>query len=327
MRHTLTISLWALLGIGGVYAFVHLRQLATEHQHREVAADGHRQTTPAPAPQLSQPLPPPAFNPLPNKPLPSPPRPAIAIIIDDLGNQWGYSKRALEIKGDITLAILPFSPFGDRLAKLAEDQGREVILHAPMEPLAHPAWRDGLRRNMTEQELRRSLTDMLDSLPTVRGVNNHMGSALTQERTPMDWVMHELAQRGLYFIDSRTSPRSQALLSAQQHAIPSARRDVFLDNIRNPAAIRTQFNTLIRLAHKRGRAIAIGHPYPETLTVLEQELSQLDDLGVRLVPASHLLHRPADTEPASPHPSGDSATSLSVETHSHQREKRPSKSI
>lgn len=326
MRQTLTIGLWALLCIGGVSAFVHLRQLAIEYQHSKVAVN-ERLITPALSPLLREPLPAPAANPLPDtKSQQLPQRPAIAIIIDDLGNQWRYSKRALDLKGDITLAILPFSPFGNRLAQLAEDQGREVILHAPMEPLAHPAWRDGLRRGMTEQELRRSLADMLNSLPTVRGVNNHMGSALTQERTPMDWVMHELAQRDLYFIDSRTSPSSQALLSARQNAIPSARRDVFLDNIRTPEAIRTQFNTLIRLAHKRGQAIAIGHPYPETLIFLEQELSRLDELGVRLVPASHLLRTLEKAETAN-RSSRDSATSLSVETHSHQPKNHPIKSI
>lgn len=326
MRQTLTIGLWALLCLGGVGAFVHLRQLVIEYQQSNVATAERRLVTPTPMAQLTEPLPPPAASPLPHKPLRSHPRPAIAIIIDDLGNQWRYSKRALDLKGDVTLAILPFSPFGNRLAQLAEDQGREVILHAPMEPLAHPAWRDGLRRSMTEQELRRSLADMLNSLPTVRGMNNHMGSALTQERTPMDWIMHELAQRDLYFIDSRTSPGSQALLSARQNAIPSARRDVFLDNIRTPEAIRSQFNTLIRLAQKRGQAIAIGHPYPETLIFLEQELSRLDELGVRLVPASHLLHTQEKAETAS-QSSRDSATSLSVETHSHQPKNHPIKSI
>lgn len=271
------------------------------------------------APPLAHSIPSPALSPLPGEPPPpEPPRPAIAIIIDDLGNQWQPSKRTLELPGDITLAILPFSLFGDRLALLAEDQNREVILHAPMEPLAHPAWRDGLRRGMNEQELRRSLTDMLSDLPTVRGVNNHMGSALTQERASMNWVMDELAQRDLYFIDSRTSPRSQALASARQHSIPSARRDVFLDNIRSEKAIRAQFNTLVRLAHKRGQAIAIGHPYPETLAFLEQTLGQLDEWGVRLVPVSHLLHLAPPVE---------TPASLSVKTLPHQQPKLPTKSI
>lgn len=325
MRHTLTIGLWALLCMGGALAFIHLRQLAIEYQHNTITAHENPSITPAATTLLPQPLPPPAASPLLDPP--QTPRPAIAIIIDDLGNHWRHSKKTLDLKGDITLAILPFSPFGNRLAQLAEARGREVILHAPMEPLAHPAWRDGLRRNMTEQELRRSLTGMLDSLPTVRGVNNHMGSALTQERVPMNWVMYELAQRGLYFIDSRTSPRSQALLSARQHDIPSARRDVFLDNVRTPAAIRTQFNTLIRLAHKRGQAIAIGHPYPETLAVLEQELSRVDGLGVDLVPVSHLLASPNNLDTAARHNRHKSATSLSVETHSHQPENRPINSI
>lgn len=329
MRRTLTLTIGALLCCGGVGAFILLRQLAIEHQQGQLAAtEPLSQAVAASAPTLplARPAPPPAANPLSAPPPQTPLAPAIAIIIDDLGNQWQYSKRVLDLRGDITLAILPFSPFAERLAKLAAHTDREVILHAPMEPLAHPAWHDGLHRKMNETELRRALAKMLDTLPTVRGVNNHMGSALTQERRPMDWVMDELRQRGLYFIDSRTSPGSQALASARQSAIPSARRDVFLDNVRTQEAIHLQFNTLIRLAHQRGQAIAIGHPYPETLAFLEQTLDQLDELGVRLVPASHLLNAPV-TEATADRDTPRPATSLSIETHPYEPIGAPTKSI
>ncbi|MCR6653361.1 MAG: divergent polysaccharide deacetylase family protein [Cellvibrionaceae bacterium] len=266
--------------------------------------------------QLLPPAPVPSFSPLPPMPAPATlsdntiAQPSIAIIIDDLGEQWQAGKRVLALPGDITLAVLPFTHYGDRLVELAAQQGREVMLHAPMEPLSHPAWHEGLRRGMTQTELRDALAAMLEALPQARGVNNHMGSALTQERERMDWVMAELAGRGLYFIDSRTTPSSQALTSAQDHAIPSARRDVFLDNIRTEDAIEQQFRTLLRLARERGQAIAIGHPYPETLAFLERVLPQLGDLGVRLVPVSQLLH--PLSEPASP--PGGIAEQLRVES-------------
>lgn len=173
---------WGLLCIGVLTTFNHLRQQLGEP--RPVAsAENHISLFATTKP---------AFSPL---PAPTSPVPAIAIIIDDLGEQWQAGKRAIELPGDITLAILPFSTHGRRLAEIALQQGREVMLHAPMEPLSHPAWRDGLTRSMTKSELRRELHRMLGSLPLIRGVNNHMGSALTQEREAMDWVMAELAPR------------------------------------------------------------------------------------------------------------------------------------
>lgn len=302
---------WGLLCIGVLTTFNHLRQQLGES--RPVAsAENHISLFATTKP---------AFSPL---PAPTSPVPAIAIIIDDLGEQWQAGKRAIELPGDITLAILPFSTHGRRLAEIALQQGREVMLHAPMEPLSHPAWRDGLTRGMTESELRRELHRMLCSLPRIRGVNNHMGSALTQERDAMDWVMAELAPRGLYFIDSRTTPASQALIAAQKHAIPSARRDIFLDNVRTEDAIAQQFRALLRLARERGRGIAIGHPYPETLSFLEKALIDLDD--VRLVPISHLLSAPSEVQAKRDAGINPPIPSLSADIHQ-QPTTRPIKSI
>lgn len=222
---------------------------------------------------------------------PSVPIPQVAIIIDDIGYQWQAGKRSIELAGHVTLALLPFSPYALQLAQLAEGRGKELMLHAPMEPEAHPSWDKGLDSLMDEQTIRSELAVMLASLPMVKGVNNHMGSALTQRSDTMAWVMDELAQRGLYFIDSRTSAHSTALEQAQFMTLPSARRDIFLDNIRTPQAIQHQFDKLLLKAQNQGSAIAIGHPYPETLAFLENALPQLTAQGVQLVPVSSLLER------------------------------------
>lgn len=217
------------------------------------------------------------------------PPPRIAIIIDDIGNQWLAGRRSVELTGDITLAVLPFSPHALALAQLAQRRGKELMLHAPMEPETHHAWHQGLDTLMDEHAIRTQLTLMLDSLPMVKGVNNHMGSALTQRDQSMTWIMEELAQRNLYFIDSRTSAHSRALEQARRLALASAKRDVFLDNVRSLDAINRQFNTLLHLARTRGSAIAIGHPYPETLLFLEKVLPDLPATGVQLMPVSQLL--------------------------------------
>lgn len=225
------------------------------------------------------------------------PPPQIAIIIDDIGYRWVAGQRAARLAGDVTLAVLPFSPYAQKLAVLAEQQGKELMLHAPMEPVSHRSWQHGLNTQMDEQSIRNELTLMLNSLPMVKGVNNHMGSALTQRGDTMHWVMDELLRRNLYFIDSRTSPHSKALEQAQRQSLTSAKRDVFLDNVRTPEAIKKQFDTLLKLARLQGSAIAIGHPYPETLFFLEATLRDLPVTGVQLLPVSQLLRQRAPSLP------------------------------
>jgi len=120
-----------------------------------------------------------------------------------------------------------------------------------------------------------------------------MGSALTEQNEPMGWLMAELKAHQLFFVDSRTSGRSVAQQVARQQGLANAGRDIFLDNERDLVKINAQFNKLIRLARQRGQAIAIGHPYPETVHYLQQVLPLMDDAGIQVVPVSSLLDTPA----------------------------------
>lgn len=215
--------------------------------------------------------------------------PKISIIIDDLGYQWRNGLRCIELDGAYTLAILPFSPFSKKLAQQADKSGKEVMLHAPMEPISHHSWNGGLDTTMNQTEIRHTLASMLKDTPMAKGINNHMGSAVTQNNQIMSWLMEEISARNLYFIDSFTTAQSQALLEAQQHGIPSKKRDVFLDNERNPKAIESQFNKLLALAKKHGSAIGIAHPYPETIAFLEGASTITSSQNIQLVPISQLL--------------------------------------
>ena len=213
----------------------------------------------------------------------------IAIIIDDLGYQWKNGLLSLQLEGDFTFAILPFSPFGKRLANEANALGKEIIVHAPMEPENHHAWDRGLESDMDHQQVRAMLLEMLAEIPFAKGLNNHMGSALTQNPTIMTWVMNELTQRELYFIDSVTTAKSVAHSTAIAHEVPSLKRDVFIDNVREEVAMEEQLNKLLNRALKNGAAIGICHPYPETLAFLSQIGAKLQQKGIHLVPVSRLL--------------------------------------
>lgn len=231
----------------------------------------------------------------PDRPL----RPAIAIIIDDLGQQLGVGVRAAMLPGPLTYSFLPHTPYARPLATLVHNRGREVMMHLPMEAVDHrPMGPGGLRPGMRREDFVRVVLENLASIPHVRGINNHMGSLLTQQERPMRWLMAEIARlRSLYFIDSHTSKDSIARAVALEYRIPSLRRHVFLDHDRDPAAIAYQFRRLLRLARRQGVALAIGHPHPETLAFLEQALPGVVDQGIEILPVSELIRRAALYEP------------------------------
>lgn len=219
------------------------------------------------------------------------PVPLVSLIIDDLGDRYDYGSRAIELPGQLTYAILPQTTFSSRLAEMAHAKGKEVMLHQPMQAVNGKAMGPGgMEMEMSHSTLLATLEANLASVPHARGVNNHMGSLLTRHPGHMAWLMDALRQRGgLYFVDSSTTSKSVAQQIALEHELPVMRRHVFLDHQRDEQLIRRQFMQLVRLAHRNGHAVGIGHPYPETLAVLEQLLPQLEGFGIRLVPVSQLI--------------------------------------
>jgi len=217
--------------------------------------------------------------------------PKIAIILDDLGYNRPSGERALQLPGNITYAIIPFTPYSQIFANAAFDRNREVILHMPMESSDPTRKLDqgGLTRNQSEMEVKARVKKAIQSVPHIVGLNNHMGSNVTADTQMMQWVMQEVRNQPLYFIDSMTNPHSVANDSAAQFAIPTLKRDIFLDNVQTEAAVERMFRALIKVAQERGHAIAIGHPYPATLTYLEKVLPKLQEMGVELVDASDLV--------------------------------------
>lgn len=220
------------------------------------------------------------------------PKPMIAIIIDDLGNHHVPDASVLELGIPLTCAFLPNTPYSKPLAKTAHERGLEIMLHVPMESMNRKALGPGgLELHMTEAAFRSSLSKSLDSIPHVQGINNHMGSLLTQHPGHMAWLMHELQFRpNLYFIDSRTTTRTVALRLAREYGIPSLKRDVFLDSKPNDEAyVAGQLEQARKLAQRQGFAIAIGHPFSETISALEKLSPKMEQEGIRFVTVSTLI--------------------------------------
>ena len=225
-------------------------------------------------------------------PVPVEKLPLVALIVDDLGYDKKIAKKFLALNVNLTFSILPHSPFQNEIARLASSKGIEIMLHLPMEPVEYPDVNPGpgtLLSSMSPDELIGQLEDDLNALPGITGVNNHMGSKLTAESTQMYQIFSILKQRGLFFIDSRTTSDSMGRPSARLFQIPFAERDVFIDHYLKPNFIRKQIKELIRIARSNGAAVGILHPHSTTYQILREELPELQN-QVQLVSASKIAH-------------------------------------
>lgn len=218
--------------------------------------------------------------------------PRVAIIIDDMGYHLANGRRAIELPGPVSFSFLPGAPRARVLAEQAHLLGKDILLHLPLQAAndeANPEPSE-IHIDMSRERLGYTFAAALASVPYVVGVNSHRGSLLTRHPGHMQWLMEEIRDRdSLFFIDSYTHHESVALQIALENGVAAMRRDVFLDPDPSPQAVEREFKRFKALARKRGRALAIGHPYPATLELLERELPRLVDEGFELVRVSELL--------------------------------------
>jgi polysaccharide deacetylase 2 family uncharacterized protein YibQ len=215
----------------------------------------------------------------------------IALVMDDVGYDLNALKRILNLSVPVAISVLPGAPFARESASLSHQHGQTVMLHLPMEPLV-PKYQKRmtdtfLRVDMTESELRQTFLLDLEKIPHVEGVNNHMGSRLTQLEQPMSWVMQICKEKGLFFVDSKTSGASVAADLASSMGIAWASRRYFLDHQIDEQAMEQAWNNARACAEKGLRCIVIAHPHKETISFLEKHLTK-DDM-THMLPVKHLL--------------------------------------
>jgi len=216
----------------------------------------------------------------------------LAIIIDDLGFKTEVIDQLLEMKMPLTYSFLPELKHTRELAEKVHQAGGEILVHMPMEPRNYPKENPGKNAifvKMSDRDIRRMVKKNIELVPYAVGMNNHMGSRATENPRVMNIVLEEAKVSKLFFVDSLTSPRSVGYKLAKKMGIPTARRDVFLDDKQKVDYTRHWLDRVIRMAVKDRKAIAVGHPYPSTLTVLKEDLPKLRSMGVELVPVSKLI--------------------------------------
>jgi polysaccharide deacetylase 2 family uncharacterized protein YibQ len=214
----------------------------------------------------------------------------LAIIIDDCG-QWPQTERgfvALEIP--LTLSVLPHVRYGAPIAREAVAAGKGVMLHLPMETLSGRYPGPGeITTAMDDAAIRAMLANDLADVPLAGGVNNHEGSRATADPRVMRDVVDVLAADDKFFIDSRTTAASVAETTARTAGVPTARRDVFLDNVDERGSVEAQLRRAAALARSAGSAIAIGHPRPATLAALRALAPEFQADGITFVLAGDLV--------------------------------------
>jgi polysaccharide deacetylase 2 family uncharacterized protein YibQ len=220
--------------------------------------------------------------------------PRIAIIIDDIGYDRKIAFALSELDPNITFSVLPFAPYGKQISEKLHKKKMQLMLHLPMEPVEYPNANPGpgaILTTMNPDQLIDQLQRDLKDIPYIVGVNNHMGSKFTAHSDQMNQVFTILKKEKLFFIDSRTAPKSRGKASARLLKLEFAQRDVFLDNLQEIDYITSQFKELIDLAKRHGSAIGIGHPYKATLETLAIELPKLKN-KIEIVRASDLISIP-----------------------------------
>lgn len=224
----------------------------------------------------------------------------VAVIIDDIGFDLRIVEELARIPAPIAFAVLPNAPYAAEAARFLHAAGKEILLHLPMEPRSHPVESPGagaLMVDMDERQIRGRVQQNLALVPHISGVNNHMGSRFMEDEARLATVMEELAKRGLYFIDSRTTPDSRGKEAAARAGVPFAARDLFIDHVPGYAAA---LESLIGASRRRGETgkplLMIGHPHPETVRALRDALPHWQAEGVRLVAVPTFLKRPGQED-------------------------------
>lgn len=230
----------------------------------------------------------------------APPSPAggrVAIVVDDLGRSLDDVERLLGLGVPMTFAVLPFESRTPEVLARLRAAGAEILCHLPLEGRAGADPGPGaILEEHSARRVAHRAQEAIDAVPGAAGLNNHMGSVVTADREAMRALLAVVAERRLFFLDSRTSAESVAYELAREAGVPTARRDVFLDSAREPAAVRAELARLLAVARENGAAIGIGHPHEVTLAALEEWIPRAVAAGYEFVPVSYLLERDARPE-------------------------------
>ncbi|MFQ5345513.1 MAG: divergent polysaccharide deacetylase family protein [Mariprofundus sp.] len=202
----------------------------------------------------------------------------LALIIDDVGYNMTALKKLLALSVPVAISVLPEGPVADQSARLAHQAGQVVMLHLPMQPVdpSLQMTESFLLEGMSEETVRDIFLRDMARVPFAEGVNNHMGSRLTQLEEPMRQVMQLCREHDLFYVDSKTSSLSVAAREAESMGVNWASRHFFLDHVMDPDAMAVEWERARACVRKGRRCIIIAHPRAASVAFLENNLTKED---------------------------------------------------
>ncbi|WP_301098334.1 divergent polysaccharide deacetylase family protein [Otariodibacter sp.] len=201
----------------------------------------------------------------------------LAIVIDDIGYRNKEDLAIYELPKEVNIAIIPSAPHAADRAKKAFEQGRDILIHLPMQPKNSAVLVEAgaLTVGMNEDKIKHLVEFSRVRVPYAIGLNNHMGSGATSDRKTMEYLMKVLSSQQLFFLDSKTVGDSVAYKVAKEFGVNALERNIFLDNSDELSDVQHQFNSAINYARKHGLAIMIGHPRKNSISVLKKGIAHL----------------------------------------------------
>lgn len=216
----------------------------------------------------------------------------IAIVIDDFGyRNDDVSDGFLKINANLTYAIIPGHNYSTSFGEKAANAGYEVIVHMPMENTGKTYGEEKfvLMTDMDSETIKRRINNAFFQIPTAIGMNNHQGSKASADQHVMSNVAKVIKEKGLFFLDSRTTVETVIVTTMEVFGVPTAKRNIFLDNEDSELEIRTQLEKLVKKAERDGSSIGIGHAKRKTLSVLKAEIPKLQKRGFKFVFVSEMV--------------------------------------
>ena len=218
-------------------------------------------------------------------------RGTLVFVIDDAGNNLRDLEPFLKISVPLTIAVLPGLPYSAEAARRVRAAGKELFLHQPMEALGGQNPGPGaIRAGMTRDEIRAVINRNLDEIWPVAGINNHEGSRITMDEDAMETVLSVCRERGIVFLDSRTTADTAAPRVAGRMGMSIGERDIFVDNDQDRESMNSYINAGLRKAEEQGSAIMIGHVWSAALApLLADLLPNLRERGYSFSSASKVI--------------------------------------
>ncbi len=223
----------------------------------------------------------------------------LCFVIDDAGLSVDNVKKYTSLPFPLTIAVLPQLSHSAECAEQIRASGKELILHQPMQAHAYSSGTipdpgpGAILPEMSTLEVAQTIKKNLDSLGGgVKGFNNHEGSLITENNLKMGAVMEVASERGIYFLDSRTTAHSAAFQAALECDMPYiARYAPFLDNVIDRESMLKELYKGLAVANdsKEGYAVIIGH-VDKSVKILPQLLL---DIYPELVKAGYVITTPS----------------------------------